>query len=56
MAEDKMVGWHHQWDMRLCKLQELLDSEEHHTCVQWVRIAVLQKFQMSIKALFIPDR
>ena len=27
MAEDKMVGWHHQWDMRLCKLRELLDSE-----------------------------
>ena len=27
MAEDKMVGWHHQWDMRLCKLRELLGSE-----------------------------
>ena len=45
MTEDEMVGWHHQLDMNLSKLQELvMDREAWHAAVHvvaksWTRLS-----------------
>ena len=37
MTEDEMVGWHHQLDMSLSKLWDLvMDRESWHAAVHWV--------------------